>query len=337
MARQQSVLRMGYFPIPPEAVSRLLEMLVPAPLDDKQRITILDPCCGLGAGVKQIAEGLGIKQEHTYCIELDEERGKATQALMPEAKVLTPCSFLGSAIRASSLSLCYVNPPFDDAGGGQGRVEEQFVQRVTPLLVPGGVLVLVCPDPVANRQTLRYWMRSWFDEYNVIEWDRSYRNYKEVFVIATKRAELADPHNRNLRDWFQPDKVKWRVPAAPGPGAVFKKNQLTQDEMEKALKDSPLRKHLIAMPAAAIPSPPLSLGAGHIALLLASGFLDGVVTDPETGVKHAVRGTARKVEEETDSQTTKEGKKSTTVRVLTERIKLVVRTVDAAGTIKTLE
>ena len=58
---------------------------------------------------------------------------------------------------------------------------------------------------------------------------------------------------------------------------------------------SPLRSHLTTTPEVPLPSPPLALGIGHVALLLASGHLDGVVR-AEGGPPHAVRGTARKRE-----------------------------------------
>jgi hypothetical protein len=38
-----------------------------------------------------------------------------------------------------------LNPPFDDEFGGGGREEVKFVRQAMDLLVPAGILVLVCP------------------------------------------------------------------------------------------------------------------------------------------------------------------------------------------------
>lgn len=101
------------------------------------------------------------------------------------------------------------------------------------------------------------------------------------------------------------------------------------------LASSPLRAHLIAPAESPLPSPPLPLGIGHIALLLASGHLDGVV-QPEAKPPHVVRGTSRKHSFVSDVTDTENDDGSTTTRTtISERIDLVIRTVDGSGNIRT--
>jgi hypothetical protein len=101
------------------------------------------------------------------------------------------------------------------------------------------------------------------------------------------------------------------------------------------LAHSPLRAHLAAPAAAGLPSPPLALGIGHVALLLASGHLDGVV-HPEGRPPHVVRGTSRKREYVADVTDTVNADGSTTTKTtISERIELMVRTVDRSGDIRT--
>jgi hypothetical protein len=126
----------------------------------------------------------------------------------------------------------------------------------------------------------------------------------------------------------------YRIPPGPGP-RLFQKVDPTEPELQRLLADSPLRAHLAAMAVTGLPSPPLALGIGHVALLLASGHLDGVV-QPAGRPAHVVRGTARKSEFVSDVSDCLNPDGSTTKRTtLSERIELSVRTVDHTGRIQT--
>ena len=107
--------------------------------------------------------------------------------------------------------------------------------------------------------------------------------------------------------------------------------------MRRLLAHSPLRAQLTTPPETPLPSPPLALGVGHVALLLASGQLDGVV-QPEGQPPHVVRGTSRKRPYVADVTETANPDGSTTTRTtLSEKIELVVRTVDLSGRLRTLQ
>src|SRR5207249_8985122 len=116
---------------------------------------------------------------------------------------------------------------------------------------------------------------------------------------------------------------------------VFQKVEPTEPELQRLLAGSPLRSHLTAPPAVPLPSPPLPLGIGHVALLLAGGHLDGMV-HPEGQRPHVVRGTSRKRAYVSDVTETAEEDGSATKRTtISERIDLVVRTVDHTGRMQT--
>jgi hypothetical protein len=101
------------------------------------------------------------------------------------------------------------------------------------------------------------------------------------------------------------------------------------------LANSPLRSHLTSPPHVPLPSPPLPLGIGHVALLLASGHLDGVV-QPEGQQPHIVRGTSKKQSFISNvTETVNEDSSTTTKTTISERIELVIRTVDHSGRIRT--
>jgi hypothetical protein len=126
----------------------------------------------------------------------------------------------------------------------------------------------------------------------------------------------------------------YHLPAGAGP-RVFQKVEPTESELQRMLRSSPLRAHLAAPVDVAVARPPLALGTGHVALLLASGYLDGVV-HPEGQAPHVVRGTARKRAYTADVTETVNDDGSTTTRTtIAEKIELTVRTVDLTGTLQT--
>ena len=102
---------------------------------------------------------------------------------------------------------------------------------------------------------------------------------------------------------------------------------------------SPLRFMLSPMVdrAGSLPRPPMSIGAGHRALLLASGYVDGIICPPGEE-PHVVRGSATKTKYISSSETTEEDDGSiVTKTVVSEKPQLVVRVLTAAGEIVTLE
>lgn len=145
-------------------------------------------------------------------------------------------------------------------------------------------------------------------------------------------------HEAETQRWeaaSTPEGFRFHIPRGDGP-RVFEKVEPTEIELHRIIKNSPLASRLKTVPEPPLPTPPLPLGTGHIALLLASGHLNGVVR-PQNGPVHIVRGLARKstvVSDVTDSENA-DGSVSTRT-TLTERIHLIIRTVDRDGRIHTL-
>jgi hypothetical protein len=172
-----------------------------------------------------------------------------------------------------------------------------------------------------------------------VPFPEGHRPFHEVIVFGHKCARpVADAWgSRGTNAWEAvqaPEHFAYLLPPGTGP-RFFQKVEPTEPELHHLLTHSPLRAHLTALPPAPLPSPPLALGVGHVALVLASGHLDGVV-HPEGGSPHVVRGTSRKravvagvaEEEEPDGSVT-------TRTTISERIDLVVRTVDRTGRMRT--
>jgi hypothetical protein len=272
----------------------------------------------------------------TYAVELDEDRADKLRQTLPEAHVLAPANFFGCRASTNSFSFIWLNPPFDDSYGGH-RVEMQFLQRATDWLMTGGVMALVCPEDVVSEYSeARRHFAGYFEKCQIVLFPERHRPFREVVVFGHKRVRLEGRAAGSL-GWESaqaPAYFVYNIPPGPGP-RIFEKVEPTEPELQGMLAQSPLREHLTAPAAAALPSPPLALGAGHVALLLASGHLDGVV-QPEGKSPHVVRGTCRKRSYVADVTETENEDGSTTTRTtIAERIELMVRIVDLSGTIRT--
>jgi hypothetical protein len=165
-----------------------------------------------------------------------------------------------------------------------------------------------------------------------------HRSYREVIVLGHKRKQpLRRDDGPRWKAWETvqaPEGLRYRIPEA-NPPRVFEKVEPTEAELQRMLMNSLLRKHLNTPVSRPLPSPPLPLGIGHVALLLASGHLNGIV-QPDREPSHVVRGTARKRPVVTDVADTENADGSTTTRTtITEQIDLMIRTVDEAGNIVT--
>ncbi len=357
MARLESQAKLGYFPAPSKALEGIISHLNLGEITSEGKTDgfhIIDPCCGEGAAIKQIATGLEIREECVYAVELDAGRGeKAKELLGPKSNVLTPASFMGTRTRGQSMGLAYVNPPFDLELGGGKRQEQTFVEKATGSLKHHGILVLVMPvGAIQGQYKFQAYLDSHYEDAQLFLFPPDHRRFKEVVYIARRRkAEAVDTGNGYLRVMFQrywkgdPEGLPiigesphfWMIPSTFA-ATYFDKIAMTREEMEEAVENSPLNASLLPPKITARQRPPMPLYKGHVALLLASGMLDGVVK-PDGEHPHVVRGTARKVDFLADKSETKnyETGAVTAKEVWSQRIVLTVRTVALDGTIQTFE
>jgi hypothetical protein len=330
--RLNAQVKAGFYPAPPEAVAMMARYLV-AP---SKPWAMIDPCAGEGAAVRQFADLLGCPNVHA--IELDSDRAERVREVLPDGKVLAPCSMFGTWVSLNSFSFVYANPPFDQSLDG-GRVESQFLKRATEWLRTDGILALVCPESQIEDGSwgdIPFFLREWYDRIQVVPFPEFHRPFNEVVVFGVKRAQPANRYCSD-RSWESIQAIPgsiYHIPPGRGP-TVFKKVEPTEEELSAALAASPLRSRWTAPEPVAVPSPPLALGVGHVALLLASGHLDGIV-EPEGQPPHVVRGTSRKREYVSAVNSTVDSKgNEKTVTVMSQRIDLIVRTINLAGELRT--
>ena len=334
---------------------------------------ILDPCAGEGLAIKAIAGGLDVPCDRTYCVELDAGRSEQIKANLPGVNLLGPATFMGVQCSGSSFGLAYVNAPFDDELGGGRREEQAFVQKATCLLASRGIIVIVLPiDKLLGNRSFVEFVDSNFEEAQVYRFPDGHRPYNEIVLFGRKRKtplplDAVYKHGElHQREWqwrsyvrieeipqlgkHQPkfwlsghpsveqerDLHVWEIPHGWKP-TTFRKTSYTDNELAEALGSSPLLIHFKDVPPLSLKRPPLPLDKGHLGLILASGFLNGVVEGPHG--PHVVRGSSTKIEyhnkELSTSEENPESGAVTTKDVYSQRMVTVMHCVTSDGTIFT--
>jgi len=336
MARLMSQIKGGYYAAPPEAVAAVLERLRPP---NTGTCPILDPCAGEGCALLQLAEAM---RAVPYGIELSEDRAAILRESLPEGQALAPADFVRTSISYRSFSFAFVNPPYDYATGGEGRVERLFIERAIHLLADHGVLAMVCPEDVANSYKTAEFFGEHFYQVSAMPFPEAVRKYNETVILGYKRKQPAQVgYGRHDWDWLEKrmaSHVVYRLPAGQTP-RTFRKSEPTDTELARLVAHSPLRFHIErpADRASHRPRPPMSPGIGHRAMLLASGHIDGLICPPDQP-PHVIRGTAAKDSYVASCDTSTDDQGNVTTRtVVSERPRLVIRVLDSEGNITNLE
>ena len=77
--RQAAQTKMGFYPIPADAMALIVARLRPP----DEPWTMLDPCAGEGAAIEQLMLGTRCRPEDVYAVELDEARGRIRGSFQP--------------------------------------------------------------------------------------------------------------------------------------------------------------------------------------------------------------------------------------------------------------
>lgn len=330
--RLAGIAKAGYYPAPPEAVASIF----PHVLRGDGPVAIADPCCGEGEALKQWADYLQCDPSSVYGIEIELERSEASKGLLPGSNILAPCSTFCAGCRPGSLGFIWCNPPFDVVSGGGMRQEVKFLHHVTPWLCLDGIMAFVCPESVAWSASVVTHFLAFYSDVRVVPFPADHRPYNEVVVIGRKTTFDSPPQSWITEvmhaKHYGMREIPLTIPSTKGPGSSWRKVFPELEELQALIKSSPLNELLQPTKDVELPSPPLELGKGHLAMLLAAGVLDGIVR-PKNEPPHVVRGTARKVKYIADQQVDDDGKMTTIAR---ERIEMTVRTVTLDGKIRTL-
>ncbi len=107
MSRLESVAKAGYYPTPPSVVERVAALIRPAHPTTRQAVRLLDPCCGTGAALRQLAD---VVSGETYGIEIARDRYEEAQAVLDHAVC---ASAFAVRLAHGAFSCLWLNPPYD--------------------------------------------------------------------------------------------------------------------------------------------------------------------------------------------------------------------------------
>ena len=137
----------GFYPTPDRVVDLIAE-LIHTPTGyyhrDRDTLRILDPCCGAGEALAQLAERLdrpNAMSIETYGVELHRDRAEDAALRLDRALA---ADLFATSIANGAFGLLYLNPPYDWDSADK-RVEHAFLTHTTRYLADGGLLIYIVP------------------------------------------------------------------------------------------------------------------------------------------------------------------------------------------------
>ncbi len=282
----------GFYPTPPRVTDLIAELIQPpaAYARNDETLRILDPCCGEGDALSRLAEGLGKPHAapvETFGVELHTERAEEAKHRLD--RVLGTDLF-ATSIANGAFGLLYLNPPYDWDSGEEKRVEHAFLTHCTRYLAEDGLLVLVVP-----RQRLavsaRY-LASHFSRIDCWAFPQPEREaYDQVVLLGYRKAEVfLDAYaEERIHQWAAdeaPELGPRRYPlyvatATPAGDVLFARRTIDPVAAAAEARTSGLWANTAVMdllwPAQDQRTRPLMpLRRGHLAMLVAAGFLDNL-------------------------------------------------------------
>ncbi len=315
MARISSKAKAGFYPTPDE-VTRILQSKFHFGNDAR----LFDPCCGEGKTLSAIAKG---HQVETYGIELDYDRVKEARTRLNIVRWAD--SITEMKITRGVFGMLFLNPPYDYESNPEGkaeRLERVFLKRFANSLQKGGWLVFVipyyvlvdCADVLARC----------FTDIGIYAFPESeFWTFKQCIVVGERNLVSQDDKQESqdeLRFFgsVSPERFLEAMPtleqlpvlSIPAPACdinTFHSSRLDPEEaIALAMKGGLLKqvvKELTVRSRNAI-RPVAPLEVGHLSLMLASGYMNGLLE--RDGKRLIIKGIVEKDEVFLESSSTED-------------------------------
>ncbi len=301
----------GYYPTP-ERVVAMIASLVGTPFIPRRRapetLRILDPCCGGGDAAALLADALrarGLATVESYGVELHRDRAEEARNFLDH---VLAADLFQTSIANNAFGLLLLNPPYDH-DAEEKRTEHAFLLHSTRYLAPGGLLIYIVP-----RRRLAVSARHLASHYGMLRrWafpDPERDAFDQVVVMGYRRAEpTADATAiRQTAAWLQeeddlpplPDERYPIFTTATAPAGPVLFAIRTADPVaaaEEARRSGLWTSAEISQSLWPVldrrARPLMPLRRGHMAMLVAAGFLDNLVLESH-GRRALVKGRAAK-------------------------------------------
>ena len=298
----------GYYPTPPRVVDLVAQLLYGARgrARSADTLRVLDPCCGAGDALAQFADLLRDRSTvpvETCGVELHRDRAEQAAHVLDRALA---CDLFATSIANNAFGVLLLNPPYDWDKEDK-RVEHAFLTHTTRYLTDGGLLLFIVP-----KQRLAVSARYLSSHYRDLRCWAFPNPEREVFdqvvLVGRRKGEPSpDPYaEEQVRDWAfgEPEEFSPRPypvydpPVVPQGDILFatrtvdplaavaeaRKNGLwASQEVRDSLWPADDRRTRPLMP----------LRRGHMAMLVAAGFLDNLVLEAD-GRRILVKGRTTK-------------------------------------------
>jgi len=281
--------KLGFFPLPIAEAKRLKNWL-----NFPEEFSALDPCMGDGVAFAQVLRDVTVRN---YGIEIDAYRAEQAKGVGIET---LHANAMDVRCQAESVSLLYLNPPYDWECGESNnqRLEYVFLEHTYRWLKPAGVLLFVIPQ--SRLEKCARLLSEQFTDLRVFRLtEPACLQYKQIVVMACRRKRNSGVSDATLLDGTRylealatkadlaplgdtPD-VKYAVPSS-GPIALTNAG-IPLDEVEDLLLQSAAYRQAarVLLPKLGrVRGRPLTpLHGGHVGLLCTAGMLNGVFGEGE--------------------------------------------------------
>ena len=293
-------VRMGYYPTDPENIAHILRGIA---FPEGVTTNLLDPCCGCGKALRQLADGNNC---YTYGMELDEHRAEEAQTRLHRVGF---GSFFHSQISREAFHVLFLNPPYLSvmtAGGSRVRSEKQFLVQSIRTLMLGGLLIYIVPYYRLTPDICKILAEN-FSDLSVWKFTSGeFARFHQAVVLGLRRKPTEDDEtaDRLGAQTLVPEKIpcvteleehRYVLPAVTKNVEVFRGERFNEKELERQLTRSGSFTRLLHAKSALDSTekhPLLPLSIGQIGLIGGSGMINGLI---ECDTPHIIKGRIVKV------------------------------------------
>ncbi len=336
--RLAALAKGGYYPTPPRCVDLIAAKLW---VNENNRarspvIRILDPCCGPGDAALSLKRSLQRQTRapvRTYGVELERERAELARKNLDHS---LSADLFQTMIGNGAFQVLFLNPPYDFEEEDR-RMEQSFLAHCTRYLETGGLLVFVVPKHrlTASARYLAHY-------YNVPRvWrfpDPEYDDFDQVALLADRKPhplanhyveshlnQLAhlDPEGIDTLEHYEKSRISVSVGRDGDEEPVFTSRRVDPERAalearRSGLWNNPVIGESLWPEQTPRARPLMPLRRGHMAMMVAGGFMDNQLLEDESS-RILVKGrTTKRMEldsRDKDGETWKD-RMYTTIRML---------------------